>query len=299
MKILAPTCALSTWPLLMGFSSDTTFDLEADLGGGGGYSYTGSPANHGMGCDQCHQGSVGGFTVALSSDPEGLFSTGYEPGQTYQIMVRLVGERHGLDRQGACAPLSGGCNRNAFVAEITDPAGSPRGVLCPAGFAMNADSSCSDESGNGTTLIANRHAIGGQSLAPPMDCAAAGAVPGECVDVAGLRAAGQTESEINLAFSAAVRGSTSWVREWRAPGAGNGSMHLWLGMVDGNGGTTIDPAYNDYAGDAVVMLHQEIAPAGSGTSTRPGCAGGGAGGAGWWLGLLGAVGVAWRRRGRA
>lgn len=298
MRALLPIALSVAWALLTGFSSDTTFDLGAEDGGGGGYSYTGSPANHGMGCDQCHQGNIGGIDAELSSSPPGLFTVGFEPGQTYLITVRLVGERFGLDRQGGCAPLRGGCNRNAFVAEITDAAGAPRGVLCPVGIDFTGDGSCGDESGPDTTLIAKRHAIGGRSLKAPVDCAAVGAVPGECIDVAAMLAAGRSADEINAAFNAAVRGSTTWAMQWRAPGTASGSLHLWLGVVDGDGGTRVDPTYNDYEGDGVRMVHAVIPAAGIGLSTGLGCGAGGTS-ASAWIAVFGAVGLAWRGRRRA
>lgn len=289
MKAQVIVASLGLWVLGSGFSSDTTFDLEAELGGGGGYSYTGSPANHGMGCDQCHQGHVGGIDAELLSDPPGLFAQGWAPGQIYQIQVRLVGERFGLDRQGGCALELGGCNRNGFVAEVTDASGAPRGTLCPTGSLFQEDGSCADESGKNTTLIARRHAIGGQSLAAPIDCASPGARADECVDVAGLVAQGKSPEEIAAIVNAAVRGSTSWTMQWRAPGGGAGAVHLYLGMVDGDGGTTIDPAFNDYHGDAVLMAHLAIPAAGAGRSAGPGCGGGDVVAGPWWLVALGVI----------
>lgn len=284
------------WPLLTAFSSATSFDLEAEFGGGGGYTYTGSPLSHGMTCETCHQNGGGDFVVELYSNPGGLLSAGYQPGQIYQITVKLVGERYGLDKQGSCAPHLGGCNRNAFVLDIVDGQGTAAGTLCPSGVAYAADGSCSEESGVGTTLLGQRGAIGGQSLTAPLDCAATGAVPGQCVDVAGLRAAGKTDTEIYAAISAAVRGSTSWTFQWRAPASDEGDKHLYIGVVDGNGGTTVDPTYNDYFGDGVVMADAVVPSQSSVSSTRPGCSAGGAATTVW--GLLSGLAAMflWRRR---
>lgn len=264
------------WPLLSAFSSATSFDLEAELGGGGGYTYTGSPVSHGMTCATCHQNGGGDFTVELYSDPGGLLAVGYQPGQIYDITIKLVGERYGLDRQGSCAPHTGGCNRNAFVLDIVDAAGAAAGSLCPTRIAYAADGSCSEESGVGTTLLGGGGAIGGQSLTPPLDCAATGAVPGACVGVAGLRRQGKSDAEIYAAISAAVRGSTSWTFQWKAPAADEGDKHLYLGVVDGDGGTRVDPAYNDYYGDGVVLLDAVIRGPSSPPPASSGCSAGGA-----------------------
>lgn len=299
MKASIVVAVLGLWGTLSGFSSDTTFDLEADQGGGGGYSYTGSPANHGMGCDQCHQGHVGELDAELFVDPPDLFSRGYVPGQVYQIQLRFAGERFGLERQGGCASGLGGCNRNGFVAEITDGNGASRGVLCPAGSPFLGDGSCADDSGTNTTLIAQRHAIGGQSLTAPVDCASPGAVPGECIDFAGLAAQGKSQAEIAAIVNAAVHGSTSWTMQWRAPGGGTGALHLWVGMVDGDGGTTVDPAFNDYHGDGVLMAHLVIPGSEGNGASGVGCDGGGAALGLWCLAAAGVVWMAWGRRSRA
>lgn len=290
-------------PGLLGFSSATSFDLEADLGGGGGYTFTGSPVSHGMSCAVCHTGGEGTeLAVSVYTDPPGLFTVGYVPGTVYQFVVRLGAEQRGLERQGACAAGAAGCNRNLFVAEFLTASGAVAGVVCPDDIAFDATGACTEEAGRRTTLLREGRAVAGQSLTPAKDCADPEAVASDCVDSAAMRAAGRSEAEIAAAFSAASRGSTVWRFQWRAPARAEGGLEVWVALVDGDGGVAPDPRYADTAHDAVVVRRFVAMPYGAAEGVlSPGC--GGAAPEALSGGLAAGVVVvgllAWRRRRRA
>lgn len=258
-----------------GFSSTSLFDEPSSVGGGGGYAFTGSPTSHSMSCATCHQGTTRSDGIDLWSVPEGLFDVGYEPGQTYEIHIRLRQEVRGLGNNHACAAESGGCNRNGFVAEFLDSTHAPVGALCADGGTLGSDGSCSDSAGATTTLLASHAAISGNSLAQPVVCG--NGVTTDCVDIAGMTAAGKSQAEINAALSAGVSGRTIWAFQWRAPGADVLATTMWLGAVDGDAGVSVDPAHNDFLGDEVLLVkqplwargHEPAAAASAACSARP------------------------------
>ena len=209
-----------------------------------------------MSCATCHQVSVRSDGVDLWSVPEGLFDVGYDPGQTYEVHVRLRQEQFGLSNNHACTAEAGGCNRNGFVAEFLSATHAPVGSLCADGGTFATDGSCSDSAGATTTLLASHAGISGNSQVQPKVCG--NGVTTDCVDVAGMTAAGKSQAEINAALSAAVNGRTIWAFQWRAPPADVKAATLWLGAVDGNGGVSVDPAHNDFLGDEVLLLRQPL-----------------------------------------
>ncbi|MCB9787720.1 MAG: hypothetical protein H6744_13640 [Deltaproteobacteria bacterium] len=277
-------------PGLVGFSSASTFDVEAMRGGGDRRPFTGSPTTHGLSCTTCHEGDRVA-ELQVSSLPAHLLEDGvFQPGRTYLINVTLPNETRGLERSGGCTEGLAGCNRNLFTAEFLDASRAPAGLLCPSDL-TDLDGACPSTAANGTALIADGGAIAGQSLAFPLTCDAPGAVAGRCVDLAGLAAAGKSEAEIAAVIRAAVRGSTSWQFAWRAP-LSVGSVTLWVGAVDGDGGNSIDPAYADYAGDAVGLYHRTLVngslAANPPARTRSGSL---AGGGGWTAAFLMALSI--------
>lgn len=263
--LIAALC-LAT-PLLVGFSAASTFDLDAMSGGGDQRAFTGSPTAHGLTCATCHQGDRQA-DLEVTSAPADLLRDGlFQPGRTYRITVTLAHETRGLDRTGGCTPGHAGCNRNLFTAEILDPAGAPAGLLCPNDL-TDADPTCPSVASDGTALIAHNNAIGGQSLEFPHTCDAPDADLARCVDVAALAAAGSSDADIAAAVRAAVRGKTSWQFAWRAP-TGVPTATIWVGLVDGDGGASIDPAYPDYTGDAVGLFHRTLRDANVASAPAP------------------------------
>jgi len=256
-------------PLLAGFSSTSAFETSADLGGGGGFAFTGSGSSHGLSCASCHlpDGPATG-RVGLVSDPPGLFVTGYVPGTTYRIGVNLDPERRGLDRNGHCEAQGGGCNRNGFVAEVLGPDLQPAGKLCTdSGFV--SPSGCDGDSGQQTSLFNQGRAVGGISLEQPRLCGPA--VTGDCIDVAGLLASGKSQDEVDDAIRAGVRGRTQWAFQWRAPDAPD-PVAFHIGIVDGDGGTRISHDFNDYYNDDVYLATHVLWPEGVAHGDSGGCA---------------------------
>ncbi len=73
--------------LALGFSDPASFEKSADIGGGGGVYFTGSPGAK-YDCSVCHDADPT-LELRVESDPPGLFTGGYTPGQTYRLDVTL------------------------------------------------------------------------------------------------------------------------------------------------------------------------------------------------------------------
>lgn len=72
---------------LLAFSGPDAFGVSADFGGGGGRLFTGSQASK-WDCSVCHDRGTAGLEVR--STPDGLFTTGYTPGQTFDLEIELT-----------------------------------------------------------------------------------------------------------------------------------------------------------------------------------------------------------------
>ncbi|MFT7581695.1 MAG: MYXO-CTERM domain-containing protein, partial [Myxococcota bacterium] len=88
---------------------------------------------------------------------------------------------------------------------------------------------------------------------------------GPCIDLDAFVAAGYTQPQIDEYIAAEVRGAHRWAFRWRAP-MGSDPVELYLGVVDGDGGNRLDPAFADYQGDGVLMRQKTLWPTGSSTS---------------------------------
>ncbi len=73
--------------LVLAFSDPGAFLAPADLGGGGGNHFTGSPSSH-FDCTVCHD-RASDLKLEVASDPSGLFDKGYTPGQRYTLTFSL------------------------------------------------------------------------------------------------------------------------------------------------------------------------------------------------------------------
>jgi len=287
-RLLAWGALAASTPFLVGFSAASMFETSADQGGGGGLTYVGSPTSHGLTCGACHQGGAAGGGLALASDPAGLFVTGFVPGTTYVIAVRLAPERKGMERNGACKAEQGGCNRNGFVAEFLAGNLDPAGKLCTDSGNLT-DQGCDSDAGKETTLLSKARAVSGLSLAQPAICGPG--VLGDCIDVAGLMAAGKTQDEVDQLLMAAVKGRTEWRFQWRAPQT-LGPVSFRLGAVDGDGGTRVTDAHNDYYGDDVYVFDRTLWPEGMQPVDSAGCVASRGTRRGWTASLL-ILAIAW------
>ncbi|GEM_PF-2424492 len=246
--------AFTVWVVGSGYSSAALFETPASQGGGEGLLYTGSATSHGMHCGSCHQGDVRHSGAKVTADPASLFATGYEPAKRYTITVAIDAESRGLDRQGACEEGQGGCNRNGFMAELVGDHGAAIGTLCADGGTIG-DNGCDQSSGKESSIVGGGKAVGGHSLKLPELCLEPGDT--NCFDMAAQKAAGKTPAEINAALKAAIKGRTSWRFVWRAPDSSQ-PVNLFIGVVDGDGGNTVDPHHNDYVGDTVLLVNRRI-----------------------------------------
>lgn len=97
------------------FHKSGSFERSSNVGGGGGVFFTGAERWKRYDCSICHTDSIGTVSIDLSSSPPELFTEGtWQPGQAYEIVVSLVGERKGLQSAS---------NINTFVAEVSDASG--------------------------------------------------------------------------------------------------------------------------------------------------------------------------------
>ncbi len=103
------------------FHEVASFSRTANSGGGGGMYYSGSKRFKGYDCSICHVDAQRRIAVEVNSP---LTSGVYTPGLIYPVTVRLLGEHRGL--QSAFNP-------NTFVADFTDAAGNPVGLVASGG----------------------------------------------------------------------------------------------------------------------------------------------------------------------
>jgi hypothetical protein len=199
------------WPTGDQFDGDPVSD-----GGGGGLAFSGSPRSAGHDCAVCHTDPPRRVRMAIDADPVAIFAEGYQPGTTYKLRVRLVGEHaavEALSAGDACQPpVDHRCDDNGYALEIADAVGAPRGTFAPLG----ADGSC-----------------GG--AAPAVDAASEVLAAGDAVVHSGYH-----------------HGLDAWAFCWKAPAAGTGPLTIFAAAVDGNGGDGTAENPSDTVGDDVV-----------------------------------------------
>jgi hypothetical protein len=226
-----------------------------------GIYFTGAPRFSGLDCSSCHAGGPQQLGVRLGATPDGLFSTGYQPGQTYEILVELTGESAGTDFSTATCTQPPGpsdkytyvpCNNNNFALEVDDANGPLTG---PAVYCTGAP-------------------VGGQ-------CPAANPITDETlVSPEGDAVFGNRQRDPSNPKTIARNGPTSWRFYLTAPPAGSGPLTLYLGAVDGNGGDGTAANDQDVFGDdtvrAIVPLREAGDPLG-GFDASAGCSAAAAG----------------------
>ncbi len=109
------------------FHEVLSFDESANIGGGAGNYFTGSPRSKGYQCHVCHVGAQQRIRIGLNSS---LSSGEYQPGLVYTIILSLQGEHKGL--QSAFNP-------NTFAAEVLDADGNPVGRFAGRGVELRND----------------------------------------------------------------------------------------------------------------------------------------------------------------
>lgn len=254
------------------FTEPRTYSDTPAHGGGGGRFFTGSPAE-GYGCAVCHTGP--GRTWPLSI--EGLPDDGYEPGETYELVLRFEElSEHGRERreQGKVPPAMG------LVAELLAENGVGAGKLTisPADEAEDGELCVLPPGQRATQLYRVR--------------------PGEPTREAGLACEASSLGQRCVMATLSCGASELRVR-WTAPEQAQGPIWFSGGFV------TAERATGDTKNDSVTAISEILLPKGASqdyaTSTlESGCsAAPGRGGALGWLAMLGLlVGFGIRRRAR-
>jgi hypothetical protein len=252
---------------------------------GEGIYFTGAPRFLGMTCDKCHTDGPGLVRLKLGADDVSLFSTGYNPGQTYQLEVEIQGETKGLDYSGSTCtepPLKNDhytyqqCNNNSFAMEIDTLTGPLAGATV----------FCANPPVNGNCPAPNP--LADESMVSPDNDAVFG----------------NRQHQATNPKTVARNDPTTWHLWWTAPAAGTGPVTIFVGAVDGNGGdgtaaSDQDP-YNDDTVQASFFIQEAGAsvPNGATASCAVARRQGGAGAAALVASLFAAACALARRRAR-
>jgi MYXO-CTERM domain-containing protein len=264
------------------FFDQKTAPHAATFGASGeGLYFTGAPRFASLDCSSCHAGGPQKVGLLLNADDPTLFSTGYQPGKTYELQVELTNETEGLMyKTPTCTdPTAQGdnftyvqCNNNGFALEI-DAGGLP--LAGPSVY-------CAKEPAAG--------------MCPPADFTADEALvapDGDAVFDAKVYSA-----DPNMPKLVMRNGADAWRFWWTAPKAGTGPLTVYVAAVDGNGGAgTVandqDP-YDDDTVTASFFLQEAGVPVKN--SASAGCSVGSSASpaSAWWL-LVAALGLLRRR----
>ena len=206
-----------------------------------GVYFTGAPRFAGLDCSACHTEGRKDIALHLDADDGSLFTRGYQPGQVYELVVRLRRESAGLDYSSpTCTEVSAGdafvpCNNNNFALEIDQELGplAGPGVFCSR---PPVDGHCpsADETTDEVLLAPDGDAVFGNRTHDPGD------------DRIVTR-----------------NGATSWRLWWTAPPEGTGPLKIFIGAVDGNGGGGTVDDNQDPTGDDTVRGVIAIGEAGA------------------------------------
>jgi hypothetical protein len=193
--LLAPRAALA-WDT----SELVYLPADGEIPGGGGIVGTGSVSDGYARCVDCHVEPLQRIDLAITTSPP--FDTAgettlYQPGEVYDVTVRMTGETLGLS---GCQ--AGTTNNNMIAAAFEDPNGMPVGLLASdSGQAQgsNCPSTRPDPASvsSGTTLLF-----------------------GDC--------------NVVLTRDQLPGGATEWRFRWTAPASGTGDVVLFAGGVDSN-----------------------------------------------------------------
>lgn len=221
-------------------SDPNTGGVPLQVSYGDGIRFVGAPDFPRATCGSCHTGGPNLAAVRLGADDPSLFSSGYNPGQTYQLEVQLMGETLGLEYNGPsrCGniPKQGfvPCNSNGFALEADDGGGNLAGAMCPTNSGGGA---CASPTGPTTVLLT---LDGHELIASRGTLEAGGGLP-----------------------TALENGATRWRFYWTAPTAGTGPVTFHAGVVDGNGGHGIMEIPQDIDGDDAVEAHVTVGEVGN------------------------------------
>ena len=219
-----------------------------------GIYFTGAPRFSGEDCSSCHRDGPHRVTLALGVDDATLFTTGYVPGQTYELSVSLGNESKGLAYvTPTCTdvpPAGGGvayqqCNNNNFALEIdaADGALAGPGTFCAA---PPSQGDCPATSPSGDEVV----------VAPDGDAVL-----------------GNDAHSMSMPYQRIANDVTSWHLWWSAPAAGSGPVTVYVAAVDGNGGSGTVASDQDPFGDDTVRGVFHVSEAGGAVTldAKAGC----------------------------
>jgi hypothetical protein len=223
------------------FFANPALPHSATLGASAeGLYFTGAPRVSSLACQSCHVGTPGVVGLRLNADDPSLFTSGYQPGTGYTLQIELTHEIQGLQY-------------DTPDHHCTD-VGAQTYVQCNNnGFALEIDAA-------GGALAKSFVADSSTLLAPDGDAVFSG------------RQYDATDPKSIL-----NNGATAWTFRWTAPPAGTGTLAVYVGAVDGNGGSgTVandqDP-YGDDTVQAIFFVSEAGGPlASAGCAVTPGCA---------------------------
>ena len=222
-----------------------------------GLYFTGAPRFASLDCSTCHQAGPQKVGLRLNADDLSLFSTGYQPGKTYELQVVLTNETEGtfFNTSSCTDPPAPDdtfsyvqCNNNGFALEIDAEDGPLAGsnVYCAqqpkAGMCPMPDFTTD------------------QALVSP---------DGDAVFDAKVYSADPNQPKLITR-----NGAAEWKFYWTAPKAGSGALTVYVSAVDGNGGggkpTNDQDPYNDDTVSANFFLQESGAQVHN--SASAGCA---------------------------
>jgi MYXO-CTERM domain-containing protein len=220
-----------------------------------GVYFTGAPRWSGLDCSSCHVGGPQKVTLRIGSDDPTLFTSGYEPGHTYELEVSIGNETEGLEyNTPTCTdvPETPGqypyvqCNNNNFGLEIDNEV---QGAL------------------TGANVFCASAPQGGSCPAPNANVDEVVVAPG------GDAVFANQPHSTTTTYEVLHNDPTSWHLWWTAPGP-SGPLTLYAAAVDGNGGAGTVADDQDPYGDDTVGLSVSLKQAGSSTQlgAHAGCA---------------------------
>jgi uncharacterized protein (TIGR03382 family) len=233
----------------MGVTHTATLGASAE-----GIYFTGAPRWAGLDCSSCHTDGPQKVGLRLAADDPTLFTSGYVPGQTYELEVAISHETEGLSYSTpTCTdpPQQGDtytyeqCNANSFALEVDSidvPLAGPN-VFCaapPSGGCPKPDASTDEvviAPGNDAVFANHAHST-------------------------------------TTVYEVVHNDETSWHVWWTAPPAGAGPLTFYIAAVDGNGGAGNANDDQDPYGDDTVREVVDVKERGSSGSldARAGCA---------------------------
>ena len=222
-----------------------------------GLYFTGAPRFASLDCSTCHTAGPQRVGLRLNADDLALFSTGYQPGKTYELQVVLTNESEGtFFKTATCTDPPGPddtftyvqCNNNGFALEIDTSDGPLAG----------SNVYCAQQPKAGMCPMPDFTAD--QALVSP---------DGDAVFDAKVYSADPNQPKLITR-----NGAADWKFFWTAPKAGTGALTVYISAVDGNGGAgnvnnDQDP-YNDDTVAANFFLQEASAPVHN--SASAGCA---------------------------